>query len=237
MLTSDFVVSVLKSEWNWDAIEAVGTLLTVVLGLYVLRKESQEAREGLHAQRESVRAELQAQRENLEEELRSQRKLEHETASQTLIHNQYDLCRALDLLRVDHPEVSRMLALPAESDATRWDNYHLFKRHVATILRHKSNDNITEADRAELYLQEHATALHVCNIYEQTRLQHDLAIAAKDERRMVDLQMLLDYYEKQMLRNPRLRYHWDHGVSDMMAKPTRKRYEENVNGILGDFRD
>ncbi|PYQ28836.1 MAG: hypothetical protein DMF56_14275 [Acidobacteria bacterium] len=41
-----------------------------------------------------------------------QKRLEHEIATQTLIHNQYELCRVLDLLRVDHPTAD--LKSPAE---------------------------------------------------------------------------------------------------------------------------
>jgi hypothetical protein len=36
---------------------------------------------------------------------------QHETDTQRLIHDQYELCRALDMERVAHPEISHMLAL------------------------------------------------------------------------------------------------------------------------------
>jgi hypothetical protein len=158
--------------------------------------------------------------------LKFQRRLEHETSSQTLIHDQYELCRVLDVLRVEHPEVSHMLALPAQSGDEPWVNYALFKSCVRVML--EKQGPIDEGTMARLYLQEHATALHVCDIYEQTLYQRELAEAARDRRRFHILDTLAQYYETRMLRNPRLRYHWDHGTSDMMEKSTRDRYDEKV---------
>ena len=41
-----------------------------------------------------------------------------------------------------------------------------------------------------------------------------------------------------MLRNPRLRFHWDNGASDMMETSTLERYDKNVrNKYPGDFTD
>jgi hypothetical protein len=82
--------------------------------------------------------------------------------------------------------------------------------------------------RAALYLKEHATALHVCDIYEQTLLQLDLALRARDRRRKKVLSELVDYYERKMLRSPRLRFHWRNGGSDMMEEPTVQRFIAQV---------
>jgi hypothetical protein len=157
--------------------------------------------------------------------LKFQRRLEHETSGQTLIHDQYELCRVLDVLRVEHPEVSHILALPTQSGEP-WANYELFKSYVRVML--EKQGPIEEGTMARLYLQEHATALHVCDIYEQTLYQRELAEAARDRRRFHVLDTLVQYYETRMLRNPRLRYHWDHGTSDMMEQSTRDRYNERV---------
>lgn len=158
-----------------------------------------------------------------------QRRLEHETATQTLIHDQYALCRALDEMRVEHPDMSHMLALPAQNPKKpeqAWDTYELFRNKVR---RHvESRGPINDGLRAEFYLREHAVALHVADIYEQTLLQHDLALKASDLRRAEILLGLLQYYEGRMLRNPRLRFHWDNGASDMMEKATRDRYDLEV---------
>lgn len=172
--------------------------------------------------------------------LKIHRRLEHETSAQTLIHDQYELCRVLDLLRVEHPEVSHMLALPAqsgheskdESGGETWKNYRLFKEHVRCLL--ETDGPITEAARVRMYLQEHAMALHVCDIYEQTLYQRELAERARDKKRFEVLDMLAQYYEARMLRSPRLRFHWDHGASDMMEQSTRDRYDEKVRKAYPD---
>ena len=70
--------------------------------------------------------------------------------------------------------------------------------------------------------------------YEQTLLQRELAENATVEARLKVLNDLADYYEKRMLRNPRLRYHWDHGGSDMMDRKTRDRYDKNVREAFAD---
>jgi len=160
------------------------------------------------------------------------RRLEHETSTQTLIHDQYELCRILDLLRVEHPEISHMLALPTRSEGETWKNYDLFKDHVRRL--HQSDDQITEAARACIYLKEHATALHVCDIYEQTLYQKQLAENARDKNRLEVLDMLAQYYETRMLRSPRFRFHWDHGASDMLEPFTRARYDEKVRKAYPD---
>jgi hypothetical protein len=168
--------------------------------------------------------------------LRFDRRLEHETSAQTLIHDQYELCRQLDLLRVSHPEVSHMLPLPSLAGGDTWKNYQLFKNHVRTLI--EAQGPVTDATRARMYLQEHATALDVCNIYEQTLLQRKLAEQAGDENRLNVLSALADYYESRMLRSPRLRFHWDNGTSDMMDQATRDRYDRNVrNAFPGDWSD
>ena len=158
--------------------------------------------------------------------LKFNRRLEHETSTQTLIHDQYELCRVLDLLRVEHPEVSHILCLPAQERPDTWKRYKHCKELVRRLV--EKDDGLTEANRARMYLTEHATALDVCNIYEQTLLQRDLAQEANDEKRFKVLDDLAEYYEKRMLRNPRLRFHWDQGASDMMEKKTRDRYDEKV---------
>jgi hypothetical protein len=154
-----------------------------------------------------------------------QRRLGHETSTQTLIHDQYELCRVLDLERVEHPEVSHMLALPAQKGDI-WRHYRTFKTQVRHLI--EAQGAITEGARSRLYLEEHATALHVCDIYEQTLFQRELAKTAGDQNRFAVLDMLAQYYETRMLRNPRLRYHWDNGASDMMEQSTRDRYDEKV---------
>jgi hypothetical protein len=159
--------------------------------------------------------------------LKAQKDLGHETATQTLIHDQYALCRVLDQMRVEFPETSHVLALPAQSGDNVWKNYHLFKAGVRKLLV-KDGGAATDSDRAKLYLQEHAVALHVFDIYEQTMYQHSLAEEAGDKARAGVLSMLVEYYEKRMLRNPRLRFHWDNGGSDMMETSTRDRYDEKV---------
>jgi hypothetical protein len=168
--------------------------------------------------------------------LTRQIRLGHETTTQKLIHDQYQLCRALDLLRVDNPKVSHMLALPAQYGGKPWRNYERFKNYVCQLF--SDNGSITEASRARIYLQEHATALHVYDIYEQTLLQRNLAKQAGDKGRFKVLDELAVYYEDRMLRNPRLRFHWDNGGSDMMEKSTLERYDRNVrNKYPGDFTD
>ena len=155
-----------------------------------------------------------------------QKRLEHEVSTQTLIHDQYELCRVLDLLRVDHPEVSHMLALPIPDATDTWKHYHAFKSQVRHLI--EAEGPIADAARSSLYLKEHATALHVCDIYEQTLYQRQLAETAGDKKRFEVLDMLAQYYETRMLRNPRLRYHWDNGASDMMERSTRARYDVRV---------
>lgn len=154
------------------------------------------------------------------------RRLEHETSTQTLIHDQYELCRVLDLLRVEHPEVSHMFALPARQGKDPWANYELFKSQVRSLV--EGEGPITAAVRSRMYLKEHATALHICDIYEQTLFQRQLAEKAGDHNRFEVLDSLARYYETGMLRSPRLRFHWDHGASDMMELSTRDRYDEQV---------
>ncbi|MBI5433161.1 MAG: hypothetical protein HZA52_10060 [Planctomycetes bacterium] len=163
--------------------------------------------------------------------VRGQRDLEHESYTQTLIHDQYELCRVLDALRVEHPEISHMLALPAQSGDKVWETYELFEREVRALFDPKED---LARSRAALYLQEHAVALHVADIYEQTLYQHELAKDSGDDARAEVLEMLCKYYEGRMLRNPRLRYHWDHGVSDMMETSTRIRYDHNVREAYPD---
>jgi hypothetical protein len=123
----------------------------------------------------------------------------------------------LDLLRVDHPEVSHMLALPVLDGSDTWKNYHLLKTQVRHLI--EAEGPVTDAARSRLYLKEHATALHVCDIYEQTLYQRRLAEKAGDKNRFEVLDMLAQYYETGMLRSPRFRYHWDNGASDMMEHP------------------
>jgi hypothetical protein len=154
------------------------------------------------------------------------RRMGHEVTTQRLIHDQYELCRVLDVLRVDHPEVSHVLALPMESGDKPWKNYELFKSYVRQLI--SGNGPVKEADRVRVYLQEHATALHVYDIYEQTLFQRDLAKRAGDKSRFEVLDTLAHYYESRTLRNPRLRFHWEKGASDMMEKSTQKRYDEKV---------
>ena len=62
-----------------------------------------------------------------------QRRLGHEISTQTLIHDQYELCRVLDLERVEHPEVSHMLALPAQNGDI-WKHYRTFKTQVRHLI-------------------------------------------------------------------------------------------------------
>ena len=124
-----------------------------------------------------------------------------------------------------------MLAVPARSTEKKssertWENYELFKTQVRCLL--EGDGPITDKVRIRLYLQEHATALHVCNIYEQTLEQRSLAERAHDKGRLEVLNGLVKYYEDRMLRNPRLRFHWEHGASDMMEESTRNQYEKNV---------
>jgi hypothetical protein len=158
--------------------------------------------------------------------LKVQRELGHEISTQTLIHDQYELCRILDQMRVEHPELSHMLALPSVSGTEVWANYYQFKKNVRSIFDEKSLPDPSE--QAKLYLKEHAVALHVFDIYEQTLLQRDLARKASDEGRFEFLDSLAKYYDARMLRNPRLRFHWDHGGSDMMEAETRMRYDKEV---------
>src|SRR5262249_52069064 len=139
-------------------------------------------------------------------------------------------------LRVEHPEMSHMLALPAQSGEEPWKNYNLLKRSVRRLFLH--DGSLTEVTRARVYLQEQATALHVCDIYEQTLYQRKLAKQAGDKSRFKVLDMLAEYYEGRLLRNPRLRFHWDNGASDMMEESTLKRYDENVRtAYRRDFKD
>lgn len=154
------------------------------------------------------------------------RKIEHEIATQTLIHDQYELCRQLDLLRVDHPDVSHMLPLPSLTGKDPWEIYEQLRQHVRTVAA--NGGPVTDAMRSRLYLKEHAIALDVYNIYEQTLEQRDLAKIAGDQKRLKVLNALTDYYEKKMLRSPRMRYHWVNGASDMMESSTRQQYDKNV---------
>jgi hypothetical protein len=163
--------------------------------------------------------------------LKEQKRLEHETATQTMIHDQYELCRGLDEMRVATPEMSHMLALPAQAEgAETWANYALFKSKVKQHM--EAQGKCTESTRSKFYLQEHAVALHICDIYEQTLFQHQLATEARDGQRALILLSLCEYYEKRVLRNPRLRYHWDHGASDMMEESTRKTYDAKVRNAF-----
>jgi hypothetical protein len=167
---------------------------------------------------------ISAQQKSIEEG----RKLAYDNATQQIIHDQYELCRVLDQLRVEHPELSHMLALPASDPADPWKNYRVFKEKVGVVLSEGKN-TITAADRDKLILQEHAVALHVFDIYEQTVYQWQAAAAVKDNQRAEILKMLVEYYEGRMLRNPRLRYHWNHGGADMLEEnPTRQRYNQFV---------
>jgi hypothetical protein len=84
-----------------------------------------------------------------------------------------------------------MLALPAQSGDEPWRNYKQFKNYVCQLF--SGDGSITEAARARIYLQEHATALHVCDIYEQTLLQLDLAKQAADKVRFKFLHALAVY--------------------------------------------
>lgn len=164
--------------------------------------------------------------------LRRGRLLEHEASTQTLIHDQYELCRVLDLLRIEHPEVSHMLPLPSLGEGDTWKNYQLLKNLVRRMV--EGDHQVTEADRSRMYLKEHATTLDVCNIYGQTLLQRELAEQAGDKNRFKVLDALAQYYEARMLRSPRLRFHWDHGASDMMEQSTRDRYDEKVRKAYHD---
>jgi hypothetical protein len=110
--------------------------------------------------------------------------------------------------------------------------YHTFKSHVRQMILADGSNR--EAAHARLYLKEHATALHVCDIYEQTLLQRQLAEEAGDKKRFNVLDMLAQYYETRMLRSPRFRYHWDNGASAMMEQSTRDRYEEKVRKAYPD---
>lgn len=166
---------------------------------------------------------VREQRKSLHEE----RRLAYDTSTQQIIHDQYELCRVLDQLRVEHPEISHMLALPSQDPSTpTWASYELFKRKVRSAFNTRSP--ISASERDKLYLQEHAVALHVFDIYEQTVIQWQAASEAGDKERAGILKMLVDYYEGRMLRNPRLRYHWNHGGSDMLEKATRARYSATV---------
>jgi hypothetical protein len=158
------------------------------------------------------------------------RRMGHEATTQKLIHDQYELCRVLDVLRVDHPEVSHVLALPMQTGYEPWKNYQLFKSYVRQLI--SGNGPVKEADRVRVYLQEHATALHVYDIYEQTLFQRDLAKRAGDKSRFKVLDTLAQYYEGRTLRNPRLRFHWENGASDMMEKSTQERYDQKVRESL-----
>lgn len=162
------------------------------------------------------------QRESIQESTR----LTYSNATQQIIHDQYELCRILDQMRVEHPEISHMMAIPAESNtADPWINYRDFKIKVANFIK-QSKDPIS-AD--QLYLEESAIALHIFDIYEQTLFQWKTSIEAGDSARSIDLKMLINYYEGRMLRNPRLRYHWHHGGSDILEEnPSRKRFKEMV---------
>jgi hypothetical protein len=156
------------------------------------------------------------------------RALAYSNATQQIIHDQYELCRELDQMRVEHPEVSHVLMLPSAIPNDPWVNYRKFKGNVRELLS-DGKETISAADRSKLLLQEHAVALNVFDIYEQTIYQWEAAAAAKDTQRAEILKMLVDYYEKRMLRNPRLRYHWRNGGSDMMEEvPTRQRYNQHV---------
>ena len=163
--------------------------------------------------------------------LNKQRTQSHEISTQTLIHDQYDLCRALDQIRTEHPELSHILALPAQDGGVVWATYEDFRKQVRRLFEDKDRN---VAARAAMYLKEHSVALHVFNIYEQTLLQKDLAEKADDKDRIKVLRELTDYYEKHMLRNPRLRYHWKHGGSDMMDGKTRDRYDKYVRQAFAD---
>jgi hypothetical protein len=155
-----------------------------------------------------------------------QRQQGHEVSTQTQIHAQYELCRALDQLRVEHPEVSHILALPSLTADDTWINYKLFKSHVRSLFSESERQD--PGERAKFYLKEHAVALNVFDIYEQTVNQRMLAEKAGDKGRYEMLHALVDYYEKRMLRNPRLRFHWDHGGSDMLEADSRNYFARNV---------
>lgn len=165
-----------------------------------------------------------------------QQKLQHEVETQTLIHDQYELCRDLDKIRVEQPQISHLLALPTKAGVSEWANYDLFRANVKAIVSKnrpptKSDGGASDewlAAAATLYLQEHAVALHVFDIYEQTLLQFGAAESAQDKERTKVLRDLLDYYEQKLLRNPRLRYHWSHGGEDLMDPSTKTRYAANV---------
>src|SRR5262245_25609608 len=98
-----------------------------------------------------------------------QRKEGHEVSTQTLIHDQYELCRVLDQLRVEHPEVSHMLALPAGMGNDVWVNYKAFKSRVQSMFDEVARQS--KAEQSKLFLMEHAVALNVFDIYEQTVFQ------------------------------------------------------------------
>lgn len=197
----------------------------------------------------------------------SQLKVGSDSSAQTLVHDQYELCRVLDQLRVEHPEISHMLALPrldTENPGEVWSNYALVRGHVRAFLvdgieasafpdAAPSEVEADAAARGKLYLQEHAVALHVFDIYEQTLYQRDLAklaapeggwhgleifVPESDRQRLQVLNALVNYYHEHMLRNPRLRYHWDHGGADMMEESTRRTYGERVRAAFpNDYTD
>ena len=60
-----------------------------------------------------------------------------------------------------------------------WANYVLFRNSVARLEAARDAGATT---RDELYLKEHAVALHVFDIYEQTKLQLDEALDCFDQR-------------------------------------------------------
>jgi hypothetical protein len=198
-----------------DILMPISAVIAVGVSVYAFRDNRKLARETRDFTR---RMEL--------ETLNFTRKMEHEIAAQTLIHDQYELCRQLDLLRVEHPDVSHMLPLPAPGSDDEWQDYEQLRRHVRTIVA--NGGPVTEAMRSRMYLKEHAIALDVCNIYEQTLLQRQLAKDAGDQNRFKVLDDLTIYYESKMLRSPRMRFHWDSGASHMMEDRTRQRYDEQV---------
>jgi hypothetical protein len=157
------------------------------------------------------------------------RQLAYDNSTQQIIHAQYGLCREIDQIRLDHPELSHMFELPTTNLANPWTNYQITKEMVSRILLDKiGNRKLKAADKDNIVLKERAVGLRVFDIYEQTILQWQVAEAAKDEKRANLLKSLVEYYEQRMLRNPRLRYHWLHGGSDMMEEATRNRYNQNV---------
>lgn len=131
-----------------------------------------------------------------------------------LIAEQYKSCYDLDRWRAEFPEVGHIFALP------QW--YGQVSAEVAALASAK------KVPKEEFLLRERAAALLVFDIYEQTLYQWGQAARAGDGRRVEFLTMYLDYYEKKLLRNPRLRQLWDEGWSDIMENDTKDRYKLRV---------